>query len=134
MILYQPSRSLHTFKKTHWVKLSHQFGSIYSDLFPPGTVTPNGGGEKSGNPIPKMAETIRLRIYFINCPDQCFTMELCFNNTNTTNPRYLGYHLPSLAFFLCRCVASSPCSAACSYRPGEPECDPTENGEMGACW
>ena len=28
------------------------------------------GSEKQGNPIPKMAETFRLRIYFINCPEK----------------------------------------------------------------
>ena len=36
----------------------------------------------SGNPRPKMAETFRLRIYFINCPDSIWwwwLMEILFN-------------------------------------------------------
>ena len=36
-------------------------------------LTPNGGGEKQGNPTPKWPKkSFRLRIYFINCPDMMF--------------------------------------------------------------
>lgn len=54
-----------------------------------------------------------------------------YASTPNANSRYLGYHLPSLACFVPRCLASTPSSAPCSHRLGWPECDAVAGESSG---